>query len=159
MTVEDIKSNSVEEIFCKPLDKEYANLPLLYDQFEIFVSLLTMLDEDVDEIYTKGSGMLYLIKSRLKHLDYGLDKKTQIMLSFIVETPGDAIMYIYYLAYKAKQDDKDIITFDNFVDIFPMGYFTKQQLDEAWKAQKIGGANLLDYSEASESLNQNKDGY
>ena len=157
MTVEEIQSNTVEEIFCKPLDKEYADLPLLYDQFEVFMSLLTMSDEDVDEIYTKGSGMLYLIKSRLKHLDYDLDKKTQIMLSFIVETPGDAVMYVYYLAYKAKQKNKDIITFDDFVDIFPMGYFRKKQLDEAWEAQKIDGANLLDYSEASESLNQNKD--
>ena len=40
-----------------------------------------MSDEDVDEIYTKGVGMLYLIKGRLKHLSYDLDKKTQIMLS------------------------------------------------------------------------------
>ena len=157
MVVEDIKSNSVEEKFCKPLDKEYADLPLLYNQFEVFMSLLTMSDEDVDEIYEKAPGLIMIIKSRLNRLSYDLDKKTQVMLSFIVETPGDAVMYVYYLAYKAKQKNKDIITFDDFVDIFPMGYFRKQQLDKAWDSQKIGGANLLDYSEASESLNQNKD--
>ena len=52
--------------------------------------------------------MGYLIKGRLESLKYTLDKKTQIILSFIVETPGDAVMYIYYLAYKAKQRNKDI---------------------------------------------------
>ena len=63
-------------------------------------------------------------------------------------------MYIYYLAFEAKQKSKDVITFDDFVDIFPMGYFSKKQLDDAWDAQKIGGQNLLDYPEASISLNK-----
>ena len=71
-----------------------------------------------------------------------------------MDTPGDAVMYIYYLAYKAKEKNKDIITFNDFVDIFPMGYFSKKQLEEAWDAQKIGGQNLLDYPEASISLNK-----
>jgi len=35
-----------------------------------------------------------------------------------------------------------------------MGYFNKKQLDQAWDAQKIGGQNLLDYPEASISINK-----
>ena len=102
----------------------------------------------------KRNGMVALIRGRLESLSYTLDPKTQIMLSFICKTPGDAVMYIYYLAYKAKEIKKDFIDFDDFVNIFPMGYYSKPQLDKAWDAQKIGGSNLLDDPTASLSLNK-----
>jgi len=154
--MEDIKlqPTDVEEKFCKLLDKMSANVPLSPDQFGLFITLLSIEDKEVDELYEKIPPMGHLIKGRLESLKYTLDKKTQIILSFIVDTPGDAVMYIYYLAYKAKEKNKDIITFNDFVDIFPMGYFSKKQLEEAWDAQKIGGQNLLDYPEASISLNK-----
>ena len=154
--MEDItlQPNDVEEKFCKLLDKMGATVPLSPDQFGLFITLLSIEDREVEELYEKLPPMGYLIKGRLESLKYTLDKKTQIILSFIVETPGDAVMYIYYLAYKAKQRNKDIITFDDFVDIFPMGYFSKTQLDEAWDAQKIQGQNLLDMPIASQSLDR-----
>jgi len=154
--MEDIKlqPTDVEEKFCKLLDGMSANLPLSPDQFRVFMTLLTIDDKEVEDLYEKTGGIRMIIEGRLGALNYTLDKKTQIMLSFIAETPGDAVMYVYYLAYKAKDKNKDIITFDDFVDIFPMGYFTKKQLDDAWDAQKIGGQNLLDYPEASMSLNK-----
>jgi hypothetical protein len=148
-----LQPTDVEEKFCKLLDKMDANIPLSPDQFGLFITLLSIEDRELEELYEKIPPMGHLIKGRLESLKYTLDKKTQIILSFIVDTPGDAVMYIYYLAYKAKQRDKDIITFDDFVDIFPMGYFSKSQLDKAWDAQKRKGQNLLDYPEASISLN------
>jgi len=148
-----LQPTDVEEKFCKILDKMDANIPLSPDQFGLFITLLSIEDRELEELYEKIPPMGHLIKGRLESLKYTLDKKTQIILSFIVDTPGDAVMYIYYLAYKAKQRDKDIITFDDFVDIFPMGYFSKSQLDKAWDAQKRKGQNLLDYPEASISLN------
>ena len=154
MTKTIIEPNAVEEKFCKLLDKMGANVPLSPDQFGLFITLLSIEDKEVEELYEKIPPMGHLIKGRLESLKYTLDKKTQIILSFIVDNPGDAVMYIYYLAYKAKQRNKDIITFDDFVDIFPMGYFSKKQLDEAWDTQKIEGQNLLDYPEASISLNK-----
>jgi len=153
MTKTIIDPNAVEEKFCKLLDKMGANVPLSPDQFGLFITLLSIEDKEIEELYEKIPPMGHLIKGRLESLKYTLDKKTQIILSFIVDTPGDAVMYIYYLAYKAKQRNKDIITFDDFVDIFPMGYFSKKQLVKAWDAQKIEGQNLLDYPEASISLN------
>ena len=149
-----LQPTDVEEKFCKILDKMDANIPLSPDQFGLFITLLSIEDRELEELYEKIPPMGHLIKGRLESLKYTLDKKTQIILSFIVDTPGDAVMYIYYLAYKAKQRDKDIITFDDFVDIFPMGYFSKSQLDKAWDAQKRKGQNLLDYPEASISLNK-----
>jgi hypothetical protein len=148
-----LQPTDVEEKFCKILDKMDANIPLSPDQFGLFITLLSIEDRELEELYEKIPPMGHLIKGRLESLKYTLDKKTQIILSFIVDTPGDAVMYIYYLAYKAKQRNKDIITFDDFVDIFPMGYFSKSQLDKAWDAQKRKGQNLLDYPEASISLN------
>ena len=152
--MEDItlQPTDVEEKFCKLLDEMGANLPLSPDQFTVFLTLLSIEDKEVEDLYEKTGGIRMIIEGRLGALKYTLDKKTQIMLSFIAQTPGDAIMYVYYLAYKAKEKKKDNITFDDFVDIFPMGYFSKKQLDDAWDAQKIGGQNLLDYPEASISL-------
>ncbi len=154
--MEDIKlqPTDVEEKFCKLLDEMGANLPLSPDQFTVFLTLLSIEDKEVEDLYEKTGGIRMIIEGRLGALKYTLDKKTQIMLSFIAQTPGDAVMYVYYLAYKAKQRNKDIITFDDFVDIFPMGYFSKSQLDKAWDAQKRKGQNLLDYPEASISLNK-----
>jgi len=152
-----LQPTDVEEKFCKLLDEMYPSIPLNQDQFMIFMVLMDIKEDDdrLDKLYTaSGNPRLQMIIGRLKSLDYTLDEKTQIMLSFIAQTPGDIVMYIYYLAYKAKQKNKDIITFDDFVDIFPMGYFSKKQLDEAWDAQKIEGQNLLDYAEASISLNK-----
>jgi len=154
MTQLTIKSNSVEEQFCKLLDEMDPVVPLDPDQFKVFMGLLTMEEKEINEIYEKGSGMLALIKGRLESLSYKLDTKTQLMLSFICHTPGDAVMYIYYLAYKAKEIKKNFIDFDDFVNIFPMGYYSKTQLDKAWDAQKIGGSNLLDDPAASASLNK-----
>tara|TARA_R110000824_G_scaffold312441_4_gene499493 strand:- start:982 stop:1449 length:468 start_codon:yes stop_codon:yes gene_type:complete len=154
MTQTTSKSNAVEEQFCKLLDEMDPVVPLDMDQFKVFMGLLTMEEKEINEIYEKGSGMLALIKGRLESLSYKMDPKTQLMLSFICHTPGDAVMYIYYLAYKAKEIKKEFIDFDDFVNIFPMGYFSKSQLDKAWVAQKIGGSNLLDDSDASLSLNE-----
>lgn len=149
-----IKPTEVEEQFCKLLDEMDPVVPLDVDQFQVFMGLLTMEEKEINEIYEKGSGMLALIKGRLESLSYTLDPKTQLMLSFICHTPGDAVMYIYYLAYKAKEINKKMLDFDDFINIFPMGYYSKPQLDKAWEAQKRGGHNLLDDPEASISLNK-----
>ena len=155
MTEKTLEPTAVEEKFCKLLEGMNPTTPLNVDQFKIFIALLTIDKEKLNELYNAdGNPSLQLIKGRLESLHYTLDEKTQIMLSFIAQTPGDIVMYIYYLAYKAKQKNKNVITFDDFVDIFPMGYFSKTQLDEAWDAQKIKGQNLLDYPEASISLNK-----
>ena len=102
MTQLTIKSTTVEDQFCKLLDEMDPVTPLDVDQFKVFMGLLTMEDKEIMEIYEKGSGMLALIKGRLEYLSYTLDPRTQIMLSFICKTPGDAVMYIYYLAYNAN---------------------------------------------------------
>ena len=154
MTQLTIKPTTVEDQFCKLLDEMDPTTPLNVDQFKVFMALLTMDEKEINEMYEKSMGMVALIKGRLESLTYNLDHKTQIMLSFICTTPGDAVMYIYYLASKAKEIKKEFIDFDDFINIFPMGYYSKTQLDKAWDAQKIGGSNLLDDPTASLSLNE-----
>ena len=83
------------------------------------------------------------------------------MISVLCETPGEAVMYVYYLLYKAKQLGlKNGITFNDLGEkIFPFGFFTKKTLDFYWDEQKVkkntessGSDNLLDYKTASMSL-------
>lgn len=81
-----------------------------------------------------------------------------IALAFRIKSPGDATMYAYYL--HSKLPANTLVTIDNFAEqLFPLGYFSEEQLKEIWHEQKIitgedngltsVGApdNLLDYKE------------
>ena len=51
--MEDItlQPNDVEEKFCKLLDKMGATVPLSPDQFGLFITLLSIEDREVEELY------------------------------------------------------------------------------------------------------------
>jgi hypothetical protein len=121
------------------------------------------IDEMYDEIY-KASYLVKILVDRAEYVGLKIDKKTSIMLGILCKSPGQAVMYVYYLMYKAKNLKKEEITFDTLCqDIFPLGFFTEETLNYYWDEQKVkkdpsrsGSDNLLDYSEAAKSLIQMK---
>ena len=80
-----------------------------------------------------------------------------IILMHHMESAGSAVMHVFYLFYKLPENT--LVTVDKFADIFPWGFFSTQQLNEIWDAQKVGvddrkgftciGAqdNMIDYLE------------
>jgi hypothetical protein len=111
-----------------------------------------------DDIKSKH-WLLAVFESRLNHIGCKIDKASRLLLSLSCSTPGAAVMYTYYIAYKMKQEGIDELSLDRLcVDIFPVGFFSEDSLHEYWDKQKVnpgknpGGDNLLDYSKASESL-------
>lgn len=82
-----------------------------------------------------------------------------IFMSLILETPGQSVMYAYYLMKKLPENtfiDSDVL----FRDIFPWGFISTEDLNKFWDIQKVKadddvskltcvGAhdNLLDYVE------------
>ena len=83
MNKEKINPTDVEEKFCKHLDEIDPVTPLDIDQFKVFMGMLSMGEVEINEVYEKNRGIGDIIKGRLESLSYTLDKKTQIMLSFI----------------------------------------------------------------------------
>ena len=151
----DFKPTMAEELFCIPLDQQEARQPLDREQVEVFMALLYATDEDMIAMFDemlKESTLLRILLQRLKTLNLLLDRKTMVMIVVLSQRVGDLIMYVYFLAYKAKKLEKMRLDFNDFIAIFPMGYWNDVQLDKAWHSQKYKGINLLDIPEAVVSL-------
>lgn len=156
-TTED--PNSVEEIFCKQLQKGKIE-SLNEDMGKLLVMLLSS-PEMIDPIHkdlSSKSMNLPILENRMKSMGKEMDKGSAIFVSLACETPGEAVMYSYYISYMMKQRELGkTITMDSmFTHIFTFGMFDRDSLEKAWDIQKVkrkyGSDNLLDYPEASKSL-------
>ena len=154
--------DSVEMIFCKPLDENGIRKGLDQQQMEILITLLQLPQDKIDEMYDDIKSkhwLLAVLERRLDHIDCKLDKASILLISLSCSTPGAAVMYAYYVVYKMKEEGINELSIDRLcLDIFPIGFFSEESLHEYWDKQKVnpgknlGGDNLLDYSKASESL-------
>jgi len=160
-TTED--PNSIETIFCEGLKKE-VKIPLTDEQMKMLLNLIVMDEKDAQKLYDELCKSFYLTKileDRLKSTGRELDKAALAFVSLCCTTPGEAVMYAYYIAsqMKSKGLAQKIDLQTLCMEIFPIGIFSKESLEKAWDAQKVererGSDNLLDYSKASESLNYN----
>jgi len=161
------QENSVETYFCKPLDEKGKKGSMNDEESRIMITLLMTDDPSIDKMYDEIYNAFHLVKilvGRAEYVGLKIDKRTAIMLGILCKSPGQAVMYVYYLMYKAKNLKKEEITFDTLCrDIFPFGFFTEETLNYYWDEQKVkkdssrsGSDNLLDYSEAAKSLIQMK---
>ena len=84
MTKTIIEPNAAEEKFCKFLDGMKADIPLNRDQFQIFIILMEIEENKLEELYNSdGNPMLQLIRGRLEAFTYDIDKKN----------PNNVILY------------------------------------------------------------------
>jgi hypothetical protein len=155
--------DSVEVYFCEPLDKNGKKESMDNDLSRLFITLCMVKDPEVDEMYNQlheAFPLVKIISSRAEFSGLKIDKKTTILLSCICSSPGQAVMYIYYLLYKSKKLGLKELSFNHVsMEIFPFGFFTEETLNRYWDLQKVnrdlgsrGSDNLLDYPEASKSL-------
>lgn len=154
--------DSVEMIFCKPLDENGVRKRLDPQQTQILITLLQLSSDKIDEMYDDIKSkhwLLAILEGRLEHINCKIDKASRIFISLSCSTPGDAVMYTYFIAYKMKELCISDLSIEQLcVDVFPVGFFSEESLHEYWDNQKVnqgknqGGDNLLDYPKASESL-------
>jgi hypothetical protein len=155
------QENSVEELFCGELERTGKINPLDKDMMKLLVTLVTN-KSAIDEIYEDARKMSFLIpilEDRLKTMNRELDKASAIFIGLACQTPGDSVMYSYYIAYQMKKKGigKKLTLEEICMSIFPNGLFDSESMDEVWDKQKVnrdgsGSDNLLDYRKASESL-------
>lgn len=154
--------DSIESIFCKPLEENGIQTPLSGTQMKVLYLSLTLPEKEIDEMYgkvEKDFPFIKILSDRLNLLNCQTDKRTRIFVSLLCNTPGKAVMYAYYLAYKSKKHNLETIKIDDVcLNILPNGCFTEESLNDAWDSQKVntkgnlGSDNLLDYGKAALSL-------
>lgn len=89
-------------------------------------------------------GKIFL--SRLKKLTtLRISLGALIMLMLHAESPGKVVMMVFYCHYKLPENT--LITVDALAtNLFPMGFFSNEQLNNIWNAQKVGEADRKGYS-------------
>lgn len=161
--VETENPEAIEVLFCKPLDELGKRQPMNEQQMKIVYLCLTLPEEEMTSLYNeikKHHVILSIMEDRLKALNCPHDMGSLAIIALVCDTPGEAVMYSNYLAYKAKDLNLDEITVKDLCDkIIPFGAFTKDTLNEYWDKQKVeidgsvrGSDNLLDYIGAAVSI-------
>lgn len=116
----------------------------LYKHFE------PMIKSMIPQIFIKRLKTLTKLKISLGAL---------ILLLYHMESPGQAVMYTYYLKHKVEENT--VITLNTIAEIFPVGFFSEKQLQEIWNKQKVKSSdmegicigapdNMIDYIETWE---------
>ncbi len=88
------------------------------------------------------------------------DQRLILFLCALAESPGSAIMYLWYLQYWCFINDVKQLNLELFCEkIFPMGFFSRDDLSKIWDFQKVsstreenGSDNLVNYSSAGMSI-------
>jgi hypothetical protein len=82
------------------------------------------------------------------------DDRLTIFLTQISQTPGTAVMLLWYLQWWCKENNKRELDLDFFCEeIFPFGFPSREDLQKVWDGQKlIDAGNLVDYTSAGQSI-------
>ena len=154
--------DSIEKLFCKPLDEEGEKIGLNDTQIQIITLAMVSPKSKTAEMFEKMKGeysILSILENRLKSIRCEVDKGVMMLMAFCCKSPGEAVMYTYYIAYKMKQQGIKKLDIETLcLEVFPKGFFSAETLEKYWYSQKVdnrgkkGGDNLLDYAKASESL-------
>jgi hypothetical protein len=151
----------VETFFCKVL-ADFDPQALTKEQTKIMIALqfsqgddLLKFEQEVKKIYWFYDGIDKRIKA---YFTYDMDIKAKIILCSWCKSIGDMVIYLTYIQYlckkyKIKHVNSDVMC----MAFFPMGIFSDEIREKAWKVQKIKQGdgysdNLLDYGSAYYSI-------
>ena len=133
---------SGDKTFQTPIDE-------LDTESEVYKHFKPLLDDFLPQVFLK----------RLEHLtSLRITLGALIMIAQHLQSPGNAVMYVFYL--HTKLPENTVVTINEIsMDLFPWGFFSQEQLQTIWDAQKVRsdeckeltciGApdNMLDYVE------------
>lgn len=163
LKLNEIKSTTIEELVCKEMDKLLLKR-LSSDELLELMSIKMAFKKDENNVPEEFKGGIFkIMDSRIKnHFTYTITEQALFFLSSHITTPGQAVLYCWYLQYKSKELKKNIFTLDTLcLEVFKMGIFSQESLDHIWVSQKIErpadssyvfSDNLLDHHKAGISL-------
>ena len=149
--------NAVEEIFCKKMDS-FKKIPMSEGESRYMLELCISDQIDLEKIgYENLPFLIQLIIKRLAvFYTAQLDSKSILMIGEISKSAGNAVMYLTYIQYLCKQKNIKELSWEKFIELFPFGFFSQSDLQDAWDCQKVEqegfSDNLLDYRSATMSI-------
>ena len=157
LTETDINDpTSIERILCVPMDS-LKRIPMDKELADILITLYMAKGLNIPE-----DGKPHLFHVIEKRLQYALtfkipDQRLILLLCAIAQTPGVANMYLYYMQWWCYKHMAKELTLEKFCqEVFPFGFFDDGDLQAIWDNQKCstkgGDSNLIDYGQASESI-------
>lgn len=151
------REDSIQEIVCKPM----SNLRVyeLDKEKTVIMLALIRLGNNWEMKEGEESFITKLMKKRIEAVcSYTITDAALLVVALNIETPGQAVLYIWYLQYQSKKLKETHLTLDTICyKIFPNGFFSKEDLHTIWESQKIrangmSSDNLVDYISAGESM-------
>lgn len=151
----NLNESSIEEIICKGMDKLTPSVPNpLVDMFLFFG-----LDDTVTSFFEGSLDDDFLSQILIKRGSiFGFRFETfdaVILLRYCIDSPGEAMLYLWYLQYLCKKHDIWEISGKILATkFFPNGFFSHEDMETIWKAQKIDALpdNLVDHIDYGKSL-------
>lgn len=164
-----------KERLIKIFEKNNPRSVMGEDEMKVFMNLLLSKEKDfkkpIDQLNKKtelykhfkpllDGFQMQVFLSRLKHMtSLDITLGAFIVIAQHLLSAGDAVMYAFYLHNKLPKDT--LITVDVIAeDLFPWGFFSKEQLNQMWDEQKVrvddgldeytcigSHDNLIDYKE------------
>jgi hypothetical protein len=160
------KPDSIEKVFCEkfeklsknPMDDETSHL-LIQLSFVNEKSLFSSIKKEDEDPGVPWLCQL-IIKRIAVQFTYTIsDDRVILLLAHVTQSPGTAVMYLWYLQYYCKKNnvkDIDLTMFCTY--IFPMGFPSTNDLKQLWDSQKVNNKdegfsdNLLDYHTSGQSI-------
>ena len=157
MKKKDLKCDSLEKTLLEPFGKLNTR-QMTNSETELFVLIGVSNKENIDNMYVdlkKKSWSLEAMERRISmSFTVSIEKKVLIFVNlFVLGNVGQSMVYILYLQYWAKRNNKRSVTWEDFgIRIFPEGFPEEKGFRELWEAQKVEGGNMIDMLEAHKSI-------
>lgn len=148
----------IRTTICEPMHK-FPRVEMDMDLVELFIRI-SMLSPKKPAIPESEIPFLFKVIEKRMPACYTFkcdDYRVIIFLSALAETPGIAILYLWYIQYWCHVNNVEKIDWLIFgTRIFPNGFFDEIYLHGLWKLQKVddgkGERNLVDFASAGQSI-------
>lgn len=153
----------VELTFCKEMEKMSFSKPMDKEQMKL-LAMAQMVDigekDPFDDVPKAEQPFAFQLVKQSVYSRFTIEMSNSLclLIATMGESAGGCIALLAYVQYKAKKKGKRKVNSLDFVNIFPMGFPSQEQINKAWGAQKVnkestmGSDNLLDYQSALKSI-------
>jgi hypothetical protein len=128
--------NLIEEFFCVPFEKLQKH-NMSEETSKIFITMyLSEIEGFTPKINEEDKPPLYkIIEKRVEHcFQYKLTPQLILFLCQLTQSPGKAIMYLWYFQYYSFKNNIDLISLELIsTKIFMIGFPSDKDLSNLWK--------------------------
>jgi len=156
---ETTNPHAIEKHICEKIN-DAEKMPMDIETTKLLIQLVSLKQKNQKDIIPqdKKPFLYQMIEQRMQLFPMKIDEYVLLFLTFFCESPGNAIMYLWFLQSQAFVHKIKEIDFNLFCnEIFPYGFPSRQTLEKIWREQKLerelsNSDNLVDYVTAGKSI-------